>query len=171
MTLAEFRKTATIVRPQVAHKRDGYQCIDEAEFCRLYAGQLKIEQLPPNAPGDSNRYYLILGKEEYVTTDLERLEGLLYEYWLLTELNESPKPKYQFRYREFRYRCPKCGCYELQVQVEATADLEQLSDGETKTTIDSDAGHTWTDNSVMICRCGFDGISEVFDTQHENYGE
>jgi hypothetical protein len=168
MTLAEFRKTVTIVRPQVAHKKDGYQCIDEAEFCRVYACQLKIEQLLPNAPGDSNRYYLILEKEEYLTTDLERLEGLLYEYGLLTGLNETPKPTAKY---EFRYRCPRCGSYDLQVQVEATAHLDQFDSGDIDTTIDPDAGHTWTENSVMICRCGFDGISEVFDTQHENYGK
>jgi len=164
MTLSEFEASVRFVRPHVLAKNGGYQAEDEAEFVLVYADQWYIEQLPPNGPSDGpsdgTRYLLELPEDQIVSQDRQRLVALLYEVALRNGLNDPPESR-------FRYRCPACKCTnELAVVVQATADLEQFEDGETKTALDPEAGHAWSDNSLMICRrCGEEGTAGEFDTK------
>jgi hypothetical protein len=55
---------------------------------RVYRGGLWVRERPaggwPN--GRAERWYLLLGNEDWLSDDLPRLEALLYEYGLAEEL-------------------------------------------------------------------------------------
>ena len=89
MTLDEFRATGRDCGDLGAALDDGYweDCSEPARG-RLYLGQLWIQRKPaagwPN--GRTESWYLLLGREDWLSDDLPRLEALLYEFALSERL-------------------------------------------------------------------------------------